>query len=251
MLVVNNGIPKSGSTLIQRIMMMTGEFVKDIGSFQHPNWNSISVANDRIAEFLDFYDFQNSNTCLKMHCNAHLFAIRNDPNIKVITSYRNLKDSIVSMGYHNLRVKGTEDKPKDHWIKNYFKDSKRYGKTACKFGLHYINSRLNGSFMVNFQDLVVDNKRGTMLDIYQHVGLNITTEKFNHIFEKTNPNIKSKNYYQEGKHVRTGGISCAKDELPEMTYNQLNKLDNYLFAGVEAEEWKAVCDKVVNGIILD
>ena len=67
MLVVNNGVMKSGSVLLGQILMQTGEFVRDIGQFQNTRWNAVSVEKDRISEFLDGYNFRDSNVCLKRH----------------------------------------------------------------------------------------------------------------------------------------------------------------------------------------
>ena len=249
MLVVNNGVMKSGSVLLGQILMQTGEFVRDIGQFQNTRWNAVSVEKDRISEFLDGYNFRDSNVCLKMHCDEGPFVQRNDPNIKVITTFRNLKDSVVSYGHHKLKPhKNTDDRPVEYWTKDYFADPKRFGKTAYKFGLHYLRSRQYGSFMINFQDLAVDNKEKTMNEVYRHLGLSVSRETIEQIIENTNPKIKSKDDYKEGSHVRTGGISAAKDELPEMTYSQLDKLDKYLFsANTDIKEWRKICNDVISG----
>lgn len=252
MLVVNNGVPKSGSTLMQKALMLTGKFERSIGEWQNTKWMNISVPEERVGDFLRSDVWHSPrNICIKMHCSARLFRLpEQNELIRVITTYRNLKDSIVSMAYHNLRVQPEKNRPRDFWVKEYFSEPSRYGMTAKKLGMHYFDALNNGAYIVNYQDLV-SQKSETLSNVYQFLHLSISEGQLSEICSITDPGIKSKQNIVEGAHVRTGGVSVAKDELPELTYSQLDILDSFLMGPAKNErEFSDLCDKVISGVRL-
>ncbi|TVS04602.1 MAG: hypothetical protein EA413_08585 [Cyanobium sp. PLM2.Bin73] len=249
MLVVNNGVPKSGSTLIQKALILTGKFEMTIGEWQNPKWKNMSVSHDHLGGFLHSNMWHDPrNICIKMHCSHCLVQHPgHSHSIKVITSFRNLKDSIVSMAYHNLRVQSAKNRTRDYWIKDYFSDPCRYGNTAKRLGLHYLDALRNGAYMVNYQDMT-DRKSKTFADMYSYLGISVSEEELSEICAKTDPGIRSKEDISEGSHVRTGGISVAQDELPAFTLQQLDALYSILVGSIKSEEeYSELCEKVIQG----
>lgn len=247
MLVVNNGVPKSGSTLVQKVLLMTEQFAPDIGKFQNPLWRNISVEKEIIPEFLDGYEYHNINTCIKMHIDPEVFARRNDPHIKLLTSYRNLKDSIVSRGHHLKRLKNQGKENHSYSLEEYFSNPKYYANTARKFGLHYLKSKQSNSFMIKYEDLISNKKESILRGIYSYIGIDVSEQRIQKIIDSTDPGIKNRSDLAENKHIRTGGISVSRIELPEYTYSQLDKLDNLLFKpGTSIDEWKINCRLLVD-----
>lgn len=106
MLVVSNGVIKSGSSwlmLIAQRLIDVDELPED---FQDPAWTNPALQRDRLTEFLTEGHAYRNNYLVKNHFavpgerNAMLFY----PWCKVIMTFRDMRDSVVSRYYHHQRA---------------------------------------------------------------------------------------------------------------------------------------------------
>ena len=225
MLVVNNGVPKSGSTLLQKLLRFTGAFTTQLGHWQNELWKSPSVPEAKISDFI------NSDLCLgadpvliKMHCNPELF--QRSANVRVICTHRNLADSLVSMAWHHVRVKKIENQKE--WVKNYYGNPKIVRNTIVRFGRHYLQSVAESSLLVKYEDFIA-NKPETFAEILDFIGLELSEQRILALCGRTDHNIQSPVDFQL-KHVRTGGLSVAKEELVGDLYTNVMLLNELMYA---------------------
>ena len=83
-----------------------------------------------------------------MHCPAYfLDHLIQDP-IKIIASFGNLKDSIVSAAYGDLRVNVESNNPRDYCMSDYFSTPSRFAFATIRLGLHFLDAKENDSSLV-------------------------------------------------------------------------------------------------------
>lgn len=111
MLVICNGAFKSGSNWLYRIvkLIIPG---KPIPSEFHAEkeWHGISIASDKLSEFLEKVDYKNENYVCKSHyddVNIRNLLLSFD-GVYILNIKRDIRDVIVSAYYHHNREDGVE-----------------------------------------------------------------------------------------------------------------------------------------------
>ncbi|CUH51525.1 sulfotransferase domain-containing protein [Shimia marina] len=225
MLILNNGVPKSGSTWMQNIL-------RNYLSPAYPSekwandWKNPSVDPDKLEGYVASGEWKEGTTLLKTHIEyseGYKFLVADD--IKVVVTYRKLTDSVVSWFHHQLRMNKTSSEDKLNWL-----DTK-----GRQFALRAVRHRLSwqdqpNALMVNYESMVQDAVP-LIEEVTKFIGSPCSLFDAINLVEKTQVRISSKKSLQEGQHVRTGGLSVAKEELPEAYLKELEALQEVVEAG--------------------
>jgi len=219
MLVLNNGVPKSGSTWVIKILRELISPVAPDRRWQREDWNSVSIHPDRLEAFIDSGEWQKKPVMLKTHIAyepKYEFLLR--PEVRVIVTYRNLPDSMLSMYHHQVRKKRTELSMEDWLVER--------GERFSQFLTNYRNSwsQHDDVLMIPYENMV-DQAPAEIRKMARFLGLKLSEKRFAEIAEKTQVRLKPGEAPREGKHSRTGGQSRARLELPPKYYELFAKME--------------------------
>jgi len=118
MLIMNNGTPKSGSTWINKIVRLTLDIERPAQKWRREDWNSDSVHPVQLKEFIETGAWKKKDILFKTHITYRpRFKYLLQPGIKIIVTYRNLPDSIVSLFHHQIRHEKTKHTEIDIWFR--------------------------------------------------------------------------------------------------------------------------------------
>jgi len=159
MLVVSNGVIKSGSSwlmLIAQRMMEVDDLPEE---FQDPAWNNPSLKRDQLMRFLTEGHSYGNNYLVKNH-----FAIPGERNAmlyypwcKVIMTFRDMRDSVVSRYFHHRRA---GDVPADgNFLDFFWSPVAPSGATALRYMSRYVstwNVEDESFWKVRYEDLHAD-----------------------------------------------------------------------------------------------
>jgi hypothetical protein len=221
MLIINNGVPKSGSTWIQSIL-------RETLSPSYPDkkwlnsWKNPSIEPEKLRDYIESGEWKGPRPVLiKMHipCSSKFDYLLQD-GIKVIVSNRNIPDSVLSWFHHQVREGKVN---KDH-LKPWCESSGR------KFALAAIRHSLSwaaqpGTIMVRYEEMVSDAgwQIGKLLE---QLGFPITEERRGKVAFATQVIMSENAPPRDGMHVRTAGQSKALQELPKAIYNEFLETEN-------------------------
>lgn len=215
MLILNNGVPKSGTTWMQRMLVALVNPAFPSDEWRN-HWKNPSVSPDRLEEYYNSGEWKSHSTLLKMHIKYEpKFAFLIDPEVRIIITYRNVCDSVVSWFHHQVRIKETTPEKKNDWLEN----------EGRRFALSTINHRRSwegreNALLINYEAMVAD-AIPSIISVMQFLGMPPDEARARELVEKTQVRVSDKSKLREGMHVRTGGLSVAREELPEEYYSQL------------------------------
>ena len=220
MLIINNGTPKSGSTWINKIVRKTLPLDRLERKWRRKDWNSDSVHPDQLRQFIEHGDWKVEDILIKSHMSyLSKFDYLLQPGIKIIVTYRNLPDSIVSLFHHQMRLKKTPHTKIDIWFR----------MTGLKFAKKFIAYRRHWAqhesvLMISYESLIEDAP-SQISKIGEFLGQNLTKEKANEIAKATQVKLKPDEKPKDGSHTRTGGHSRAHLELPPKILERLIRME--------------------------
>jgi len=119
MLVVSNGVIKSGSSWLMLIAQRLIDVDELPEGFQDPAWSNSALKRDLLKDFLTEGHAYRNNYLVKNHFavpgerNAMLFY----PWCKVIMTFRDVRDSVVSRYFHHMRA---EEVPSEGTFHEFF-----------------------------------------------------------------------------------------------------------------------------------
>jgi len=218
MLIINNGVPKSGSTWVQRILEQGLNPAYPSQKWRN-DWKNPSVEPADLKAYVQSEEWKDQPTVIKMHIThekKYDFLLRDD--IKIIVSYRNIPDSVVSWFHHQIRHKKATLARREPWFKT----------KGRQFAMRTVAHRMSWSdkpdvIPVCYEDLVA-NAHDEIARIFQALGLEQPTEEYARIAQATQVTLKDDSPLREGMHVRTAGRSVAHEELSEPLFREFTEL---------------------------
>ena len=219
MLIINNGVPKSGSTWIQRILVRG--LRPDFPSEKWRNsWKNPSIDPRNLRAYIEGGEWQHSPTLIKMHfkLEENYDYIWND-NIKILVSYRNIPDSVVSWFHHKLRNGEVDLKHRAAWFE---KEGRVFAKRALNHRLSW--EKKPNTILLRYEDMLADATSG-IESIFNFIGNEKTRAECVKIAESTQVTLKPGEPLRDGNHVRTAGRSVARDEIPEHLFNEFVQME--------------------------
>ncbi|MBO9476096.1 sulfotransferase domain-containing protein [Shimia sp. R11_0] len=225
MLILNNGVPKSGSTWMQNILRnyLNPSYPSEAWA---NSWKNPSVDPDKLAGYFESGEWAGTTTLLKTHIeNSSKYDFLKSDDVRVVVTHRRLTDSVVSWFHHQLRNKTTSLDEKAEWLDT---KGRQFALRAVRHKLSW--SDQHNALLVNYEDMVKDAVP-LVEEVTKFIGSPCSLFDAINLVEKTQVRISSKKSLQEGQHVRTGGLSVAKEELPEAYLKELEALQEVVEAG--------------------
>ncbi|MCC5996956.1 MAG: sulfotransferase domain-containing protein [Oceanicaulis sp.] len=225
MLIINNGIPKSGSTWVQRIIRYGMQPARPSQVWQK-DIISPSIKDDDIAGYYASGEWRGRDVLLKHHLiyNDNLSFI-SDYQIRVIVSFRDLPDSVISWFHHNVRLGNTSLEDKSRWLET---SGRAFAVRVLKYRRSWEGKP--NTLMIRYEDLLADPKSG-ITTILEFLGEEAGEELVDVLHNATKAGVKPDGPLHEGKHIRTGGRRVARDELPGHFYDELLDLQAQFESG--------------------
>tara|TARA_R110002072_G_scaffold272420_1_gene432634 strand:- start:4963 stop:5655 length:693 start_codon:yes stop_codon:yes gene_type:complete len=205
MLVINNGVPKSGSTWIQQVLQRLCKIPGPSKTWQREGWHNPSIAPPKMAPFLASPECRNNVVCIKAHYRAdpkmtELF-LKSD--VRMIVSYRNMPDTIVSLYYHERKYNGCT-MSLEQWLATEA-DVRARDFLTIRTGWDSMSP-----LMIPFEQMR-ENPVHWAMEIARYSEANVSEDEAAAFCAQT---MKKTDTIQENSHVRTGGAGAAH-ELPE------------------------------------
>lgn len=190
------------------------------------DWKNPSVDPDKLKGYFESGEWKEQTTLLKTHIeNGEQFDFLKAPDVRIIVTYRNLTDSVLSWFHHQKRMGKTSLEDKANWLET---KGRHFALRAVRHRLSWENHP--NALLVKYEDMVADAVP-LIEQATKFVGKPCTLFDAINLVEKTQVKVKDKKSLQEGQHVRTGGLSVAKVELPEEYYLELEALQEIVSSG--------------------
>jgi hypothetical protein len=220
MLIVNNGVPKSGSTWVNKIVRDLVQPVRPHPRWQREGWQAASIARERIADYVASGEWRARPVLIKTHFEygPDLAPLLQD-GIRLVVTHRNLPDSVLSYWHHERRRGTAEADAMERWLKGR-------GMTFAEDMIRYYRSWADkpGALLVPYEEMVSD-AAGQIARIAAHLGLEESAERIAAVAEGTQFRLKPGEAPREGAHARTGGLSRAEAELPAPILARLRRME--------------------------
>ena len=150
------------------------------------------------------------------------FAFLDNKDARVIVSYRNLPDSVISFFHHQIRMEKTTPDQKDKWLRTrgirFAKDLQEYRRSWAQ--KDYV-------LLLKYEDMVLDAP-AHIKKILQFLDQPCDDGICETLTEKTQVKIKKDGPLPVKKHVRTAGRSVARKEIPNDVFNTLTEMEKQL-----------------------
>lgn len=223
MLILNNGVQKSGSSLVQGIVTKMVQPAYPSEKWRN-GWRNPSVDANRLEDYVLSGEWKTSPyTLIKMHI---AYSKKLDfliaPRIRVIVSQRNIPDCVLSMFHHELRFNKVSGDDKNSWMMS----------EGVKFANHiirYTNAwrQIKGVLFINYETLVTE-PTGEVARIAAFLGKEFSDEEATEVARTTIVRLRADEAPRNGEHVRTGTISRASEEMEPKAYALFAELDREL-----------------------
>lgn len=219
MLIINNGVPKSGSTWVQRILVQGLD-----PNFPDKKWRNFwknpSIDPVDLPAYIKSGEWEEIPTLIKMHFayNLEYKSLIRD-GIKIIVSHRNIPDSVVSWFHHQVRMGKTTLDQRQAWLETR---GREFARRAVNHRLSWSNK--SGAYLIRYENMLY-SAPAEIERLFSYIGHKKTPEECSELARKTEVKLDANAPLREGKHVRTAGRSVAKDELPEELYNEFCEME--------------------------
>lgn len=219
MLVINNGVPKSGSTWIQQILskMLNPSYPsKDWRN----NWKNPSIAPERLEAYFKSREWEAAPTLIKMHIiNGPEYAFLGDPGVRMLVSSRNIPDSVLSWFYMSVRLGNARIEEKQEWLAGQ-------GVTFAHRLIEHRNSWVGVPNVLALKyEEILEQPAIEVMKIAGFVNFALTNDDAKKIIEATQVKLSEGEKPRDDSHFRTGGRSLGKEEIAPETYERLVEIE--------------------------
>lgn len=230
MLIINNGVPKTGSTWIQRIVRTIARPGFPAGKWRSPSTNP-SVKEELLKAYVDSGEWAEGYTLIKQHIPySDALSYLAAEGIRVLVTYRDLPDAVVSWFHHCERQGKTRRGDIGAWLQGSGRNFAARSVRHRESWRGQPNARL-----IRYEDMLADAP-GEIHRIMGFLGHPGTPDLAQAVARKTQVTLPPDAPLREGHHIRTGGRKVAQDELPEDFYRELVELQRATEDGRGSEE---------------
>ena len=218
MLIVNNGVPKSGSTWVQRIVRLVAD-----PTFPGPEWcndaTNPMVRPEKLEAYVDGGEWIAGRTLIKQHLAFTAdVAFLNQPGIRVLVTYRDLPDSVVSWFHHQARLGKADSGSFEQWLQG----------SGRNFAVRAIRHReswrgVDNALLLRYEGMLLDAP-AAVAQIMQFIDLPANDALAASVAGKTQARLDPGSPLNDGRHIRTAGRSVAREELPAAYHQELVEL---------------------------
>lgn len=230
MLVICNGAFKSGSNWLYRIvkLIIPG---KPIPSEFHAEkeWHGISIASNKLSEFLGQVDYKNENYVCKSHyddVNIRNLLLSFD-GVYILNIKRDIRDVIVSAYYYRNRKDGVKRTFEEfYWEK---------GRSLIRFinQYHDIWQNINGKIYVSSYQKLHEDFDNEVSRIFNFLNYNLKPKDLELLREKTNLDSLRRLWKEDSKppdkrFFRKGVTGDWKNHFTPSIEKDFNKINQKL-----------------------
>lgn len=188
-----------------------------------------SVNFDRLQDYVQSSDWNERDTLVKTHfpySPSCSYLDRDD--VRVLVSFRNIPDSVISWFHHQARLGQVAASAKDAWLGEQ-------GRACAKSVSTYRRSwRASGlALMLPYEKLVDDPETG-IASILKFLGKDQTAFSLAEIARQTQVRLKPGEAPRDGNHVRTAGRSVATEEIPQALLREFLDMEADMETGLGA-----------------
>lgn len=227
MLLIANGAYKSGSTWLYNILQQLTEFAAPPPEFNRNGWVEPSIHPDRLQEFLDNYNSEESDYLIKAHYGSPEIVkiIESYKSIKVCNIHRNLRDVVVS-AYHYESNKGMYNLPFNLY---YWKKGRYTANTIHRYHYRWNESKAS-IYTISFEGLKNDFALEIM-KISDFLGIHTDKTQIQNIKNVTSINSLKKKYaaldntYTEIQFFRKGRTGDWKNHFDLLSLADMKRLE--------------------------
>ncbi len=223
MLIINNGVPKSGSTWVQRILEKGLNPAYPDKKWRN-SWKNPSIDPTDLKAYVESGEWKGEQPVLiKMHITyGPEYDFIFQEGIKTVVSYRNIPDSVVSWFHHQVRHEKTTLERRKPWCNS----------TGRQFALRAVAHRLSWAGKPNVLPMkyeeMISNAPQQISRLFNGLELPLSEAKYEEIARETQVKLSTGEAPRDGMHVRTAGRSTAHEELPPHIFKELTELQNSL-----------------------
>lgn len=220
MLILNNGVPKSGSPWVQKILQDALNPAYPSTEWRN-HWENPSIAPDNLKSYITSADWHGAQPVLiKTHIvcpRSFDFLFHSD--IRIVVSYRSLPETVVSAFHHQVRLGKVQADRQN----KYFRTMGR------RFAIRAVTQRLSwarqpGVCMLRYEDLLADTP-GQIHALLAWLKHPVSAARAEALAAATRVRLSACEAPRDGAHIRTGGRSTAQAELPAALFDELTELE--------------------------
>lgn len=227
MLIINNGVPKSGSTWVQKIIRALVQPTFPSDQWRN-NWNNPSVDNKRLADYVASEEWKAvpGPSLIKMHFpHSDRVNYLSRPDIRLVVSYRNIPDSVVSRFHNEVRKGNADPDRKQNWLETSGMD---FARKTVRFRNSWVG--FPNLLFIRYEDLLESTQQG-IARIAAHLDLPEDPALVAQVAHTTSVRRDKTAPPQEGQHIRTAGRSVAAEELPADILDRLQEIEAKALSG--------------------
>ncbi len=221
MLILNNGVPKSGSTWVQQIV---SEMVDpELPAKKWLNdWINPSIPADKLSEYVSSEEWNKSSlyVLIKLHVywqTGMEYLLRD--GIKIIVSFRNIPDSVLSRYHHQVHYNKPEPERMRDWLET---EGVKYARRMIQHRNSWSNTP--GVLFLRYESLLSDTEQN-ISKIAKFLEVDCSDPLRKEIARRTSVDPKKYEQPQNDQHIRTAGRSRARIELPKDIYEALVRME--------------------------
>ncbi|MBC6404625.1 MAG: sulfotransferase domain-containing protein [Rhodospirillales bacterium] len=224
MLFVCNGAPKSGTTWITHFFKFQKSWVNPTPSeFNDPNWVNPRLKNRYLID-LDGYDFYRGDN--HYYTKVHTFsgdwaqAMLDNPDVRVLSIIRDVRDQLVSRYYHDHKIKKIEtDMSFDDYFDGY---ARMYLQLTLEYNAFWYEHDGRGPVTTSYEYLQEDFDRA-VADFVAALKLP-PSAPFNVQLVKRKTNFSDFKITGEGEFMRKGIVGDYQNHMSEAQATHLEDM---------------------------
>ncbi|MEL7090200.1 MAG: sulfotransferase domain-containing protein [Pseudomonadota bacterium] len=220
-LILNNGVPKSGSTWVHQILRKGIDPVYP-GEKWLNGWENPSVDPKNLKDYVESGEWKGDKPVLiKSHIlYSPKFDFLFQEGIYTLVSYRNIPDSVVSWFHHQVRQKTMTAETPEDW----------YATEGRKFAMRAVAHRFSwvakpNTIFVPYEDMRADAAK-EIKTLFEALNMPMADDSYAQLAKSTQVNLSKDEKPREGRHIRTAGRSTAREEIPAGLVNEFFALQN-------------------------
>lgn len=217
MWIVCNGANKMGSVWLIQFLRRT-QLTKPVpNGLQNPNWKASSVRDDYVDDAIKALARSETVYVSKQHWESHSHILKS-PGVFVLNILRDMRDTMVSRYYHELRKGGAY---KD--IAEFMSErSDSLIKARCRYHKYWLDAaskHTGGTYHVSSYEEVVRDDVAAGRSLLNACGISMADDVLSNVVGSLRPSNRSD--VGEGKHIRKGTSGQFSDDLTESESNRV------------------------------
>jgi hypothetical protein len=215
--IISNGAHKTGSTWVHRLLRQTGKLEAVPAEYRDAAWQNSSVSVSEIRAAATVLGPTDTFYGSKQHF-SHSSGILDIHGIKVVNSIRDLRDTIVSKYYHDVRVLG-ETQPLDAYLEAY---AEKFVRQFCAYQQYWIDApeKHAWNYHITSYEYLSEDPFKACREMFSFCGFFLNRDEIEKIVDQSSFERMDSG---PGKFFRKGKVHAFADDL---SATQIDRLMN-------------------------